>query len=453
MQSVNLRGAVREFSRSLTILLIGVATLAVASRGVAQSPTPAPREAVLLGNVLDAVERANPRLDAARATARAARARVASATRPPDPQLQFGWMNYELPSLRPMDVLGMTQLQLMQMVPVPGKLRLAGLVETARADASATRVADVSFDLRTRAAMAFYDLYAVDGTLGVARDTRRILQDISAIAVKMYQVGEGRQADVLRANVELARMQEDIIRMETMRTTMTARLNALLVDPTAAVVGLPSLPNFPASLPALDSLTQLAEQNRPMIRAGIQDVDAADASSRLAQREIWPDLQMGVQYGQQPGPMGTQRMGSLMVGASLPIFAKSRQLQMRVEANAMRAMAAADLAAMRVETRGAVSEAHANLLRARRLAALYRTSVLPQAEATVTSSRASYQVGTVNFMTLLDAQMTLNRYAQELFTLQADEGKAWAELEMLTGRALFDAHTAQPAHSAGGPPK
>ena len=131
-------------------------------------------------------------------------------------------MNYELPSLRPMDVLGMTQLQLMQMVPVPGKLRLAGLVETARADASATRVADVSFDLRTRAAMAFYDLYAVDGTLGVARDTRRILQDISAIAVKMYQVGEGRQADVLRANVELARMQEDIIRMETMRTTMTA---------------------------------------------------------------------------------------------------------------------------------------------------------------------------------------------------------------------------------------
>jgi outer membrane protein TolC len=441
--------------RSVTHLLVGVVTIAVASRIAAQTqaPSPVPREAVLLGTVLGAVERANPRLDAARATARAARARVPGVTRPPDPQLQIGWMNYELPNLRPMDAIGMTQLQLVQMLPVAGKLRLAGLAESARADASATRVADVSFDLRERASMAFYDIYTVDGTLGVARDTRRLLQDIGDIASKMYQVGEGRQADVLRADVELARMQEDIIRMEAMRTTMTARLNALLVEPPDAPLAEPRLPRFPAALPPLDSLTRLAEQNRPMLRAGAQDVDAADASSRLAQRQIWPDLQMGVQYGQQPGPNGAQRMGSLMVAASLPIFATSRQFQMREEADAMHAMAVSDLAAMRVETRGAVGEAHASLVRARRLAELYRTSVLPQAEATVTSSLASYRVGTVNFMTLLDAQMTLNRYRQELFTLEAEEGKAWADLEMLTGRVLVDAHTAQPARPAGGLPK
>jgi hypothetical protein len=53
-------------------------------------------------------------------------------------------------------------------------------------------------------------------------------------------------------------------------------------------------------------------------------------------------------------------------------------------------------------------------------------------------------------MTLLDAQMTLNRYRQELFVFESDEGKAWAELEMLTGRVLVDAHTAQPARPAGG---
>jgi len=412
---------------------------------------PAPRDTLLLGTVLDAVERANPRLDAARAIARAARARVPGVTRPPDPQLQLGWMNYELFNLRPMDGIGMTQLQLMQMVPVAGKLRLAGLAATARADATATRVGDVSFDLRARVGMVFYDIYSVDGALGVARDTRRLLQDISDIAGTMYQVGEGRQADVLRANVELARMQEEIIRMEAMRATMEARMNALRLEPADALVGMPRLPRFPAELPTADSLGRLADQGRPMIRAGAQDVDAADASARLARREIWPDLQMGVQYGQQPGPDGAQRMASLMVGASLPIFAKQRQYQMREETNAMRAMAAADLATMRAETRGAVGEAYASLGRARRLAELYRTSVLPQAQATVTSSLAAYRVGTVNFMTLLDAQMTLNRYRQELFALEADEGKAWAELEMLTGRVLVDAHTAQPARPAGGP--
>jgi outer membrane protein TolC len=146
-------------------------------------------------------------------------------------------------------------------------------------------------------------------------------------------------------------------------------------------------------------------------------------------------------------------MGSLMVGASLPIHAKDRQLQMREEANAMHAMATADLAAMRAETRGAVGEAHASLVRARRLAELYRSSVLPQAEATVASSLASYRVGTVNFMTLLDAQMSLNQYRQQLITLEAEEGKAWAELEMLTGRVLVDANTAKPARPAGGPPE
>ena len=179
-----------------------------------------------------------------------------------------------------------------------------------------------------------------------------------------------------------------------------------------------------------------------MLRAASQDVDAADASARLAQREIWPDLETGVQLGRQPGPDGPQRMASLMIGASLPIFAKQRQLQMREEAGAMRAMAVADLSVMRAETRGAVSESHASLRRARRLAELYRTSVLPQAAATVASSLAAYRGGTVDFMTLLDAQMAINRYRQELFTLEADEGKAWAELEMLTGRVLVDAHTA-----------
>lgn len=64
--------------------------------------------------------------------------------------------------------------------------------------------------------------------------------------------------------------------------------------------------------------------------------------------------------------------------------------------------------------------------------------MLPQAAATATSSLTAYQSGTVNFMTVLDAQMNLNRFRQELFTLEAEEGSAWAELEMLTGQVLVN---------------
>ena len=64
--------------------------------------------------------------------------------------------------------------------------------------------------------------------------------------------------------------------------------------------------------------------------------------------------------------------------------------------------------------------------------------MLPQANATVASALAAYRVGTVDFMTLLDDQMMVNKYRQEQFTLDAEQGKSWAELEMLLGRELFD---------------
>jgi outer membrane protein TolC len=107
---------------------------------------------------------------------------------------------------------------------------------------------------------------------------------------------------------------------------------------------------------------------------------------------------------------------------------------------------------MRAETRGKIGEAYAALTRARSLTQLYRTTVLPTAEATVASALAAYRVGSVDFMTLLDDRMTVNKYRQELFVLEADQGKAWAELEMLTGRALIDPNTSRNQVGAGAAP-
>lgn len=397
---------------------------------------------LVLGALYEQLALASPRIEAAQALARAAAARVPGARRPPDPKLQLGVMNRELPSLRPMAPLGMTQLELMQMIPVAGKLGLAGRVAEAQAAAARSRAVDVRWDLRAQAAMAFYDLYQTDRSLAVAISTRRLLQDIAATAQTMYAVGEGRQPDVLRAQVEIARMTEDIVRMQTMRTAMAARLAGLLNVMPDREPASPALPALPDELPPLDSLIRMAEANRPMIQAGLEEARGAQAATELARRELWPDLEVGVQYGWQRDPMGmgTAQMGSLMVGASIPVFARSRQLQMREEAAAMQAMAEADVASMRAETRGRVAEVYADWQRARNLSVLYRGTILPQARATVTSSLASYRVGDVNFMTLLDNQMTVNRYQQELLALDAEQGKALAELEMLIGRELFDSN-------------
>jgi outer membrane protein, heavy metal efflux system len=407
-------------------------------------------ESLILGDLYSEVKRTSPRIQAAQATARAADARVAGARVPPDPQLQLGFMNYSLNGLRPMDPLGMTQLQVMQMIPVAGKLSLAGRVAHSQSDAAWSRAVSAEWEQRTKVAEVFYELYATDRQLVIAQETRRLLEDIASVTRSMYEVGEGRQTDVLRAQVEIARMTEDITRMGAMRTAAQGRLNALLNRLPESAVASPLLPQFPVDVPAIDSLQRVALAKQPMIRAGLQELDAAAGSVDLARREIWPDLQVGVQYGQRAGAMGTERMASFMIGASLPVFARSRQLRMRDEATAMQAMAAADLEAMRADTRGRIAQAFADLTRARNLSALYRRTIIPQAEATVNSALAAYRVGRVDFMTLLDDRMAVNQYRQQLATLDAEQGMAWADLEMLLGQELLDASEVAPPDGRDG---
>jgi outer membrane protein, heavy metal efflux system len=276
------------------------------------------------------------------------------------------------------------------------------------------------------------------------------------VASAMYRVGDGRQADVLRARVEIARMDEEVVRMDAMNEGAMARLAAAADLTYDALRGAPTLPAFPDTVPSREALIELALATRPMLAAGDADVQAARADAALARRELWPDLEVGVQYGQRRMEMGTDRMGSLMLGASIPLFARSRQLRMREETAAMQAMAAAELESMRAETRSRVATAHAELASARRLAALYRTTVLPQADAATTSALASYRSGGVDFMTVIDNRMSVNRYRQELLALEAAEGRAWAELEMLVGRPLLAGTTSgtsaiRPTSSASAP--
>lgn len=441
--------ALRRFTWVLVILM--------SVKGAEAQDGPAARAAVALrdadvirlGDVYREVLERNPRTAAVRALADAASARIAAASLLPDPQVQLAFMNYGLWDLRPMDPTGMVQLQVTQMLPAPGKLGLSGRIAEARAAAERERAIDVDWDLRSLAAMAYYEVHEAEQSAAIATATRRLVQDIERIASTMYQVGEGRQADVLRAQVEIARMTEEITRMEAMRVAAAARLNALLDRAVDAPVPSPVLPAFPAEVPRVDSLAVLAAGSRPMIRAGEEDVEAADAMVDLARRELVPDLMIGVQYGQRSAVMGTERMGSLMLGASVPVFAARRQLRLRDEAVAMRSMAVADLQYMRAETRGRVGTAHAALMRARNLARLYETTVLPQAQAALASALAAYRVGRVDFMTLLDDQMTVNRYRMELVALEAEEGRSWAELEMLTGRELINPNSVARAAEQG----
>ena len=430
-------------------LVVALALPVSAGPSAAQSAVPAAEtvagtvaeqggEQLTLIEVYEMARAQNPMLRAAGARAEAVETREASAGLPPDPTLQVGVMNFSLWDFETDMPNSMApSIQAMQMVPFPGKL---GLNEEIAQQSTAMARAGADerwWEVRVMAARAFFGIYEVDRKLEVMRETLALLEDFQQVARAMYAAGTGRQSDVLRANVEVARMDAEIERMVAMRKVAASRLNAVLNRPAETPVPRTVLPTLPATWPDQATLRAWAEDTRPLLEQSRTGVEQAETRQQLARKQIWPDFSVGLQYGQRDaGAMGTARMGSAMIGFSVPIFAGSRQMRLRDEAAAMEAMAEAQLVSTRSQVDASLGELQAELERARTLLELYRFEVLPQADANVESSFSSYRVGDVDFMTLVDAQMTANRYETEYHALVADYGRAVSELEMTVGREL-----------------
>ena len=399
----------------------------------AQAPTTG--DTLRVSEAVRIARAANPMLRAARASATAAGQRIGPAGALPDPQLQLGLMNSMTSDFgSTADPMTMNQVQLMQMLPWPGKLGSAKRAARHTAQAATADADEQERMLAAQVRMAYYQTAFADRALGAMGQTRELLRTFADVSTTMYAVGSAVQQDVLRAQVEVARMGEEITRMAQERLAMAARLNTLLGRTALSPIAALELPEIDAGeLPPVDSLIAWALEQRPALVAGAERVAAADASLSAARRELFPDFTVGLQYQQRPQ---FPSMVSLMLGFNLPLFAGGRQLPMRREMAAMREMAAAELAGAQNETTARIIETRARAVQDQNLIRLYRQSILPQARAAVQAALSSYRVGRVTFMTLVDNQMTVNRYETETYRLLADYAQALGELEALVGREV-----------------
>ena len=420
---------------SRVILSCVSAALVAASGGASAQVRPAGTDTLRLASVVRLALDSNPMLRAVRAGVVAAAERVGPAGAWPDPQLQLARLNREAGDLgSTMDPMTMNQVQLTQMLPWPGKFGGVGRSARHGAAAAAADAAEQERMLAVRVRMAYFETAYADRAVAVMDRTRGLLRDLLDVATAMYAVGSAVQQDVLRAQVEVARMGEEITRMGQMRVAAATRLNALLGREAPSPIPGLELPDWPAiDLPTTDTLVAWALAGRPALVAHGERVAAAEASYSAARRELYPDFELGVAYQRRPL---YSDMVSLMVGINVPLFAGSKQLPMRREAAAMRDMAAAELADLRNETVAQIVELRARAVRDRNLGRLYRGSILPQAQAAVGAALASYRVVRIPFMQLVDNQMTVNTYEIEAYRLLADYHQTVGEVEALVGRPL-----------------
>lgn len=404
----------------------------------------APGDTLDLAAAIAAARTHNPRIAGAAAEVAAAGARIGPAGAWADPTLTLGAMNYMLPGLSPRrDPMSMNQLTVMQMLPVNGAL--GSRRDAARADSA--RLAyerdalgiEIEHEVRTR----YLELYHTDRALETLARTLGALRDLAAIASAMYAVGTVTQADVVRAQMAITRMHQQIADTELQRYAAAAALNALMGRPGESPVVLRASGATEAhggelhaldlpGPPSLDALVALADAGNPELAGLRAALTGARAAETAARRMRFPDVGVGLSYGQR---FGMNDMLSAMVTVSVPVFARSRQQPWREEALAMRTVSEERLRAARLAIRSGLATARAEAETARGQVALYRGTLVPQAEASYEASLAAYRVGRVDFLTVLDARMALLMYEHDIHRFEAMYGGAVADLDRLVGRA------------------
>ncbi len=416
----------------MTVAPILVAVVLLPVSGPAGHPQTG--DTLRLAQAITLARSANPMLRAARLRADAARERIPQAGALPDPELSLGLMNRMVSDLgSTMDPMTMNQVQLMQMLPWPGKLGFAKDRAARLADAERLDADDAELMLVAQVKSVYYQIAYMDRALAIMGGSRGLLRDFAHVSQAMYGTGTGLQQDVLQAQVGVARMTEDITVMGQERVSMAARLNALLGREATVPVDALELSRPDSVLPSVDSLVSVALARRPKLRAARERAEAAAFAYRAARRELFPDLTLGLAYGQR---RQFENMASFMIGIRVPLWAKSGQLPMRKEMQAMAAMAEAEARDTYNETLARLVELRAEAVRSLNLSRLYATEIVPQARASVDAALAAYRVGKVNYMTLVENQMLANRYQTESVRLLAAYQTAVAEIEALTGSDL-----------------
>lgn len=401
----------------------------------------------------------NPSIRAARARIHAARARITPAGALPDPMLMAGIMNQAIGGSDGENMMAMRTIGVGQMVPYPGKLALQRRIAEAGLAAAEAQMEGARWSITEEIKAAYYSLAFYDHALEIVRRNGKLLGNFVQVTQSRYGVGTGSQADVLKARVEAARLAEEAVALTEQRRGALARLNALVDRPSDAPVADAPVPTRMARaavpdnarevrftsaalgaraanspLPPLVEVQEAAVRENPMIRAHQAMIAAQTARVELARKAHLPDFDFSVQYGQRSGHSDV-----VSASVSIPIpLRKGQKQDLSVKE------AEAELAALQAEQhdrgnalRAQVAQAYSDLERERAQLALFVKSIIPQGRAALESATASYQVGRVDFLTLLENQTTLYTYETAYYRSLTGFAERLAELERLAGKEIL----------------
>ena len=391
------------------------------------------KEATSLKSLVEEALRNNPEIKAGRARWEASTKRPSQVSTLPNPEIGVNYKNVTFNKL----TLGdddFTELEFYasQEFPFPGKLSLKGKIAKEEAEAEEqfleVTVRRVTADLKE----AYYDWYLVNKSIEVTSKNKELLDKFVKIAEAKYAVGRGIQQDVIKAQVEVSGFIERLELLNQKKEVVVARIRSILSRPPDSPLGKPEEVKKSELQLSLDELYKLTESESPILRARGNLIERNEQALGLAKKGYFPDFIAGFGWFNRgkftnEGPFANEWV--VRVGFIVPLYF-SRKERFGVEESVFQLQEAKEeYRSTSLNLSFTVKDKYITAKTSEKLLDLYSKGIIPQATLSLESAIAGYEVGNVDFLTLLDNLVTLFNFELAYYTQLAEYQKALARIE------------------------
>jgi cobalt-zinc-cadmium efflux system outer membrane protein len=358
----------------------------------------------------------------------------------PDPKFTYGYFIQEVETrVGPQH----NRLELMQTFPWFGKIEARTDAAAAAAKAARQQYEAAKLKLFFEVKDAFYEYVYLARAIKIAQDNLELVRHFEQVARTKYAASAIGHPDVIRAQMELARLEDHLKTLQELRTPIVARLNASLNRQSLEMLPWPQQQQqkFKAENVSREKIIAVLRQQNPQLKALDFEREAAQYRLELAKKKFWPDIGAGLGWIDTGSAMtpGTPDSGKdpiiLMFTMNVPIWRDSyKAAELQAKADVLKTTQ------QKTETENMiVAQAERALYDfedSNRKINLYDDVLVPKAEELVGASETAYRAGTLDFLSLINAQQKLLEFQLQYERAVANNQQGLARLEMLVGSEL-----------------
>ncbi|WP_344809246.1 TolC family protein [Allohahella marinimesophila] len=361
----------------------------------------------------------------------------------PDPRVSIGAANLPTDTFDTgQEAMTQATIGLTQRFPRGNSLQLSRDKKVKMAEVQPFRRENRRAQVAETVTLLWLDVWRSQQSIRLIEDNRGLFEQLVDVAEVGYTSATmgSRQQDVIRASLELTRLEDRLTAMKLQLASSQETLGEWVGANRAQLPVSEELP--PALLKALpaDRIETTADAliHHPLVRVTDQLIDAQAVDVDLARQAYKPEWSVSAQYGYRDrAPNGQNRadLFSVGIGFDLPIFTGNRQ-DRKLNAAAARLEAAKTERFLQIRSLQAKARAAtARIVLLDDRIALYQQTLLPQMEEQASAALTAYNNDDGDFAEAVRARIAELNANIELIQMMAERARNLASFRYLTADA------------------